>query len=216
MGSLVTFLTAGAATAQAAGGEVNHTFWYLSRVAGLCAYLMLVANMALGIFLSVPFLERWVLKWRIFDLHQFTGLFFIGLLLLHMGALLGDAYMGYTVPQLLVPFLSTYRPFPVAMGVLTFYLALLVTFTFYIRQQIGQRIWRLIHFGSYGVFVLSLLHGVYSGTDTGTAWGIAIYGLTLALIAGLTWWRGGGERLAPAARPGAAPAGRPARETRVA
>ena len=187
--SLVTLLTAGAVAAQAASGEVNHTFWYLSRVAGLCAYVMLVANMAVGIALSVPLLERWVLKWRIFDLHQFTGLMLVGLLLLHLFALLGDAYMGYTVPQLLVPFLSTYRPLPVAIGVLAFYLTLVVTFTFYVRQQIGQRTWRVIHYGSFAVFALSLLHGTLSGTDTGTTWAIAIYGVSAALIGGLTWWR---------------------------
>jgi predicted ferric reductase len=199
-GSLLTFLTAGAVAAQAAGGEINHTFWYLARVAGFCAYLMLVANMALGIALSVPLLERRVMKWRIFDLHQVTGLTFVGLLLLHVVALLGDAYMGYTLPQLLVPFLSTYRPLPVAIGVLTFYLSLLVTFTFYVRRQIGQRAWRLIHFGSYAVFALSLLHGIYAGTDTATPWAIVLYGAGLALAGGLTWWRVGVERIAPAAR----------------
>src|SRR5947207_12992614 len=92
---MTTFLAAGAVAAQAAaGGEVNHTFWYLSRTAGLCAYVVLVVNMALGIALSMPVLERWVMKWRIFDLHQFTGLLVVGLLVLHVFALLGDRYLG--------------------------------------------------------------------------------------------------------------------------
>ena len=168
---------------------MDHTFWYLSRAAGLCAFAVLVVNMALGLALSMSLPERWVAKWRLFDLHQVSGLVVVGLLGLHVVALLGDAYLGYTVPQLLVPFLSPYRPWPVALGVLSFYLTLLVTVTFYIRQRIGHRTWRLIHSGSFAVFALGLLHGVLSGTDTGTPWAVAIYGASALAIGGLTWWR---------------------------
>lgn len=168
---------------------MDHTFWYLSRAAGLCAFVVLAVNMALGLALSVPLLERWVAKWRVFDLHQVSGLLVVGLLALHVFALLGDPYIGYTVPQLLVPFLSPYRPWPVALGVLGFYLTLVVTFTFYIRRRIGQRTWRLIHYGSFAVFALGLLHGVLSGTDSGTPWAVAIYAASALGIGGLTWWR---------------------------
>jgi predicted ferric reductase len=137
----------------------------------------------------MPLLERWVMKWRIFDLHQFTGLMVVGLLVLHVLALLGDQYIGFTVPQLLVPFLSSYRPWPVTLGIVGVYLTLVVTFTFYVRQQIGQRTWRVIHYGSFAAFALALLHSVFSGTDTGTTWAAAIYVVSALLIGGLTWWR---------------------------
>jgi predicted ferric reductase len=194
--SLLTLLTAMAVNAQAAAqtaatGEVNHTFWYLSRAAGLCAYVMLCANVALGIAVSAPLLERFVMKWRIFDLHQFTGLFFLGLVGLHIFALLGDQYVGFTVPQLFVPWLSSYRSGSVAIGIFALYLAVLVTATFYIRKQIGQRTFRLIHYGSFVVFALSLLHSVFAGSDTGTGWAILLYAVTAIGIGALTWWRFG-------------------------
>jgi methionine sulfoxide reductase heme-binding subunit len=168
---------------------MDHTFWYLSRAAGLSAYVVLVVNMALGLALSLSLPERWVKKWRLFDLHQVSGLMVVGLLALHVFALLGDAYIGYTLPELLVPFLSPYRPWPVALGILGFYLTLVVTFTFYVRQWIGRRTWRLIHYGSFAVFALGLLHGILSGTDTGTPWAVAIYAASALGIGGLTWWR---------------------------
>ncbi len=175
-----------------------NTFWYLSRAAGLSAYVMLCVNVALGLALSRPLLGRFAVKWRVFDLHQFTGLLLVALLGLHVLALLGDRYIGFTLPQLLVPFLSSYRPVEIALGVLAFYLTLVVTFTFYIRQRIGQRVWRLIHYGSFGVFALSLLHGILSGTDTGTVWALVIYAGSALAIGWLTWWRfttaGGGKR----------------------
>jgi predicted ferric reductase len=168
---------------------IDHTFWYLSRAAGLSAFVMLGVNVVLGLALSTPLFERFVKRWRIFDLHQFTGLSLVALLSLHVFALLGDAYIGFTVPQLLVPLLSPYRSWQVALGILAFYLTLAVTFSFYVRSRIGQRTWRLIHYGSFAVFALGLLHGVLAGTDSGTWWARAIYALSAVVVGGLTWWR---------------------------
>ena len=191
--ALTSFLTALAALAvtgqSGQTGQIDHTFWYLSRAAGLSAYVLLCVNVALGLALSMPLLERWVMRWRVFDLHQFTALFLVALLALHVFALLGDQYIGFTVPQLLVPFLSPYRAWQVALGILGLYLTLVVTFTFYVRQHIGQRTWRVIHYGSFAVFVLALLHGITAGTDAGTGWAIALYAVSALLIGGLTWWR---------------------------
>ena len=35
---------------------------------------------------------------------------------------------------------------------------------------IGNRLWRLIHFVSYAVFAMVLLHCLFSGTDSGNIW----------------------------------------------
>ena len=188
---MTTFLAAGAVAAQAAaGGEVNHTFWYLSRTAGLCAYVVLVVNMALGIALSMPVLERWVMKWRIFDLHQFTSLLGLGFIGLHVLTLLGDHYIGYNLAQVLVPFADApYRPEWVALGQIGLYLLVPVTFTFYIRRQIGNRAWRVIHYLSYAVFAMALLHGLFSGTDSGNVWVSGMYWVSAASLLALTAYR---------------------------
>jgi predicted ferric reductase len=196
--------------------SVDHTFWYLSRAAGLSAFVVLVFNMALGLALSLRLPERWVEKWRLFDLHQLSGLMVVGLLALHVFALLGDTYTGYTVPELLVPLLSPYRPWPVALGVLGFYLTLVVTFTFYVRRRIGQRTWRLIHYGSFAVFALGLLHGVLSGTDTGTPWAAAVYAGGALAIGALTWWRFRAAGPPQSRRAGTEPRPRPTRPLRAA
>jgi predicted ferric reductase len=200
LSALLTNLAAAAAATQTApADQINHTFWYVSRAAGLCAYVMLCVNVGLGLALSTPLLDRFVMKWRIFDLHQFTGLLLVALLALHVFVLLGDTYIGFTVPQLLVPLLSPYRTWPVALGILAFYLTLVVTFSFYVRPRIGQRAWRLIHYGSFAVFALALLHGVLAGTDTGTVWASLVYALGALVVGGLTWWR---FRLAESKAPG--------------
>ena len=78
------------------------------------------------------------------DLHQYCGLLGLGFALFHALVLLGDRYVGYTPPQLLVPFASLpYRPLAVGLGQIALYLGLLVGLSFYVRQHIGFRAWRL-------------------------------------------------------------------------
>jgi DMSO/TMAO reductase YedYZ heme-binding membrane subunit len=49
------------------------------------------------------------------------------------------------------------------------------------------RAWRAIHFFSFVVFVLALLHGVFSGTDSSMPWAIWMYLGTGASV--LAMWR---------------------------
>jgi predicted ferric reductase len=110
--------------------------------------------------------------------------------LFHVLVLLGDQYAGYTLAQLLLPFNSTnYKPLWVGIGQVAFYIAILVSFTFYIRRQITQRGWRLIHFASFASFAAVLAHAVLSGTDTGTAWAGAIYWAAGGSVLFLTLFR---------------------------
>lgn len=168
---------------------VNHTFWYVSRAAGLTAYLLLFINVCLGLSISSGLLGGVMARWRVFDLHQFTGLVAFGFLALHMFVLLGDQYTGFTVTQLLVPFASSYRPAWTALGILAFYLLLAVGISSYAKRRIGRRAWRGIHYLSYAVFLFSLAHGIFSGTDTSEPWAGLLYLSTGAIVLLLTLWR---------------------------
>src|SRR6478735_3221776 len=55
---------------------------------------------------------------------------------------------------------AAYQPLWVALGQIGLYLCILVTFTFYIRRQLGNHLWHVIHFASYGMFAFALLHGL--------------------------------------------------------
>jgi len=86
--------------------------------------------------------------------------------LVHVLVLTLDHYLPYSLVQILVPFISPYRPFWVGVGVLAFYVILLVTVTFYLRHQIGRRTFRTIHVLSLVGYIGATLHGYYAGTDT--------------------------------------------------
>ena len=171
-------------------GADPKAFWYLSRASAFTGFVLLWLSMASGLLISNKMARIWPGAFTAFDLHQFTSLLGLGFIVLHMLSLLGDHYIGYNLIQLLVPFAAApYRPLWVALGQIGFYLLIPVTFTFYIRRQIGNYAWRMIHFLSYAVFAMALFHGLSSGTDSSNVWVNWMYWLGAISLTALTIYR---------------------------
>jgi predicted ferric reductase len=167
-----------------AGAEPKAS-WYLSRASAFVAFGLLWISMASGLLITNKMARVWPGVFTAFDLHQFTSLLGLGFAVFHALVLLLDRYITYNLFQVLVPFAASgYRPLETALGQIALYLSVLVTVTFYVRKQIGNRAWHLIHFLSYGVFALALVHGLTSGTDSGNPWISGLYWVSgLSLLA---------------------------------
>jgi predicted ferric reductase len=141
-------------------------WWYVTRASGIIAYLLLWFSTILGLAVTSKYLDGMLDRLFTYDFHEFISLLSIGFTLVHILVLTLDKYLPYTFAQILVPFISPYRPFWVGIGVISFYLILLVTVTFYLRNKIGKRAFRTIHYISLLSYMDVTLHGYYSGTDT--------------------------------------------------
>lgn len=171
--------------------NTQHAFWYLSRSSALVAYALLWLSMALGVVISNRLARLWPGGPVAFDVHQYASLLGLATACFHALLLLGDRYIQYNLPQIAIPFASiAYRPIEVGLGQLALYGLFVVTFTFYIRRWIGQKVWWLIHLLSYGLFLLALAHGVLSGTDTASGGVALFYWVTTAGLLFLTIYRG--------------------------
>lgn len=148
-------------------GSEPKAYWYLSRSSALVAFGLLWLSMLLGLSITSKAARLWSGGPTIFDAHQFTSLLGLALGLFHGLILLGDAYINYSLVQVLLPFGSQgFRPLWVGLGQLALYVLALIDFSFYVRPWIGRGAWRMIHFLSFAVFLLALAHGIGSGTDT--------------------------------------------------
>jgi predicted ferric reductase len=153
-----------------------HAYWYISRASAFVAFILLWVSMLAGLGITSYLSRIWPGMTPSFELHRYTALLGIGFGLVHALVLLGDQYINYTLPELVVPFLgSNYRPEWVGFGQLSFYMLLVVAFSFYVRDRLGVLAWRLIHMLSFALFLMVLVHGVQSGTDSGSLFGAAIY-----------------------------------------
>jgi predicted ferric reductase len=178
------------ALAGSVGGAEPTAFWYLSRASAIIAYLLAWLSMVLGVSMTNKLARLWPGGPVAFDLHQHTSLLSIAFALFHALILLGDKYIAYTPWQILTPFASSrYEPLWVGLGQVGFYLMLVVGLSFYVRKQITQKTWRLIHYLSFAMFLLVLAHGVMAGTDSGEPWAQTIYWVTGGGLLFLVFYR---------------------------
>jgi predicted ferric reductase len=103
--------------------------------------------------------------------------------------LLFDKFLPFNILQILIPFIDSYRPLWVGLGIISFYILLLVTFTFYLRQQIGVKAFRSIHLFSLLGYLGTTLHGLFAGTDSALPMTKVLYVGTFLIVVFLTiYW----------------------------
>jgi sulfoxide reductase heme-binding subunit YedZ len=193
----VIALITGLPVAQLANRALNALFavnsvqalWYVTRAAGLIAYLLLWLSTAWGVAVSSKIFDPVLQGAFTYDFHQFLSLFAIGFIVLHVVVLLADQYLPFSVAAILVPFVAPYRPLWVGIGVIGFYLTLLVSVTFYVRQRIGMKAFRMIHLASFVAYVFAAIHGLMAGTDSPLLTTRLMYaGTTLVIVFLTTYW----------------------------
>lgn len=171
-------------------GNSPKAYWFLSRGSAFAAYGLLYLSMISGLIITNKMARLWPGGPAAYDLHEYTSILGMGFALFHALILLGDNYIQYNLAQLLIPFNSLdYKPFWVGFGQLAFYLWGIVTLSFYLRKGLGRISWRLVHYGSYLVFLMALGHGIFSGTDSSSIWVTWMYWLSGASLLFLLIYR---------------------------
>jgi sulfoxide reductase heme-binding subunit YedZ len=143
--------------------------WILGRGLGLAAYLSLTALTVVGLWLRHPWRTRVTVPRPEALLRAHAALAAATLLVLagHIVALVLDPWAGVHWVGAAVPGRSGYRPFAVALGTVSVYLAVIVAGTAALAGRIVRRAWLPVHRVALAVFATAWLHGVLAGSDAG-------------------------------------------------
>jgi predicted ferric reductase len=172
------------------GTGAPKVYWYLSRATAFVSLSLLWLSMALGLGITNKMARLWPGAPAAFALHEYVSLLGLAFAVFHAVIILGDHYIKFTLLQLLVPFSSVdYRPFWVGIGQLGFYTWAILALTFYIRPIIGQKLWRFLHYGSFGMYLMGIFHGLFSGTDTSAGWAQNYYWISAGSLLFLLTYR---------------------------
>lgn len=156
--------------------------WILGRAAGICAYVLLVTLVLLGLLLSHPARTRTgQRRARRIQLHITISVFVLVFTVLHVVVLATDRYAGVGWWGALLPMSATYRPVPVTLGVIALWAGLAAGVTASLAGRIPLRIWWPVHKVAGGSLVLIWGHGVLAGSDSKAL--LALY-LVSALVVG--------------------------------
>lgn len=164
-------------------------YWYIGRGSGIVAYLLLTLSVVLGIALSRRWHSPGWPRLVVHEAHRWATLTFYLFVAIHVTMMLLDPFAGFSVTDLLVPFASSYRPLWLSLGIVAAELALAIGASVWVREWIGYRTWHILHGLAYPIFVASLLHGIGTGTDSGTLWAILLYGGSAFAVIAATVWR---------------------------
>jgi predicted ferric reductase len=167
----------------------SHDIWYLDRASGLTAYGLLWISVVWGLFSSLRLARSWPGGGIAFDLHEHASLLALGFALLHAILLLAERQFGLSLFELLVPFAPARHALPLGLGQIALALLGVVTVSHYLRRRIGQRAWRLLHYASFAVFLLALVHALWAGTDSTSVGMRLFYAVTGSSVLFLTIYR---------------------------
>ncbi len=168
------------------------TTWIVLRAAGIGAYVMLFLAVCWGLVATTAPFGRKVSKASAALVHQFMATTGLILLAVHIGGLLIDRFMPFGPKDVLIPMRTSYKPVAVAFGIVAMYATVFVIVASWLRKPIGTKWWRRTHLLAVPTFTLSLVHGVFAGTDTvrpAMWWTYTVTGLVvlfLVVVRGLT------------------------------
>jgi hypothetical protein len=163
--------------------------WETARIAGLLAFTLLSASVCLGLLLSLKVRSRSWPRFVTDGLHRHLTLIALVFTAVHTLAVWLDPFTAFLPAEVFVPFATHYRPLWIGLGIVASYLLVAVWASEWIRPRIGYQWWRRLHYASFALFVLATLHGIGSGSDTATWWGMAIYGVGIGSVGVLVAWR---------------------------
>ena len=106
-----------------------------------------------------------------------------------MGLLFLDPYAKLRIIDFVVPFLGAYRPLWQGLGTVAFDLLIVVIITSLLRDRLGLRIFRAVHWVTYLLWPIALAHALFNGTDTGRIWFQAFAGCCALVVAIVVAWR---------------------------
>jgi sulfoxide reductase heme-binding subunit YedZ len=155
----------------------SHLFWITARASGIAALVLVSAAVGTGVALSGRLDTASGTDLRI--AHEALSLAAFAMIALHVLSLFGDTYFHPSIADLAIPVLLNYREPYMAIGIIGGWGTIVLGLSYYVRGLIGIARWKVLHRFTALTWVLSVIHTLGEGSDSGDAWFIAVVVLTV-------------------------------------
>ena len=167
----------------------NSVLWYTTRGAGAVSLILLTCVVVLGVLSALRVQSQSWPRFLTTGLHRNLALMTLVFLALHIVTAVVDPFTNLGWAAALIPFTSYYRTFWLGLGVISLDLLLAIVVTSLLRGWLGHRAWRATHWLTYAAWPVGVAHGLGTGTDSWSAWMLAITGACVAAVGIAVYWR---------------------------
>lgn len=168
---------------------MNEAMWAFGRVSGIVALLLFTASLLLGITTRSGRPLPGMPRFSVTLVHRNVALLGSVFLLLHVGTLTLDSYAHLNVIDAVVPFIGVYKPFWQGLGTVAFDLLIAIIISSVLRRWVGVRVFKALHWLTYAMWPIALLHAIGNGTNGTEGWFLALAGLSSASVLAAIIWR---------------------------
>lgn len=139
--------------------------WYATRSAAFLSFGLLFLSIFFGLAIRISAIQRSLTRINVFSVHCWLSLQALAFSFIHAATLLFDHYLKFSLADIFIPFVSSFEKFPMALGIISFYLMVALVVSSYFRQRLSFVSWRMIHYLNPILYFLGLIHAMAIGTD---------------------------------------------------
>jgi sulfoxide reductase heme-binding subunit YedZ len=169
--------------------SIDKALWYLGRSSGVVSLVLLTLVVALGIATRSGRLLPGLPRFAVSAVHRSASLLAVVFLTLHVVTLTLDPQSQLRWLDAVLPFGSQSKPLWIGLGAASLDLMVALVVTSLLRQRIGHRLWRAVHWAAYALWPFAVLHTIGTGTDVHSAWMLGLLAICTLMVAGLVGWR---------------------------
>ncbi len=167
----------------------DQILWFAARGFGVVSLLLSTAVVCLGFLIVIRWSRPTWPRFLTAEFHRRLALLSIVFVGLHVATAIFDPFTSLGLVAAIVPLASSYRPVAVAAGVISVELILAVIVTSLLRERLGHRLWRAVHWLAYGAWPLAVAHSLTAGSDAFAPWMLALTGMCVLAVGGSLAWR---------------------------
>ena len=183
--------------------------WFSTRATGIVAMFLFTAVVALGTLVANRVGGTFIGRFEVNEVHRSLSMVAMVFLFIHVVTTVLDSFVATGLISTVIPFTSSYKRVPVALGAVAFDLILAVWLSSLLKLRIKNQSWRFIHWLSWLAFVISLIHAYMTGTDTHHGVGVLLVVGCAGVVALAALWRFVGRPTRAAGRTALSPLATP-------
>ncbi len=138
---------------------------YVARMIGIAGLGLLIISGVGGVLLASRMAQKLKAKWlrgKTFKYHRLLSIIGSALFVLHpIPMLFANQTTEMSWWHIFVPFTAPKQTFLIGLGTVSAIVLLVVTLTSIWIKYMNRKVWRTIHYGTYAVLFLGLVHGLF-------------------------------------------------------